>query len=223
MHGTARTAITAAAATLLAVSPVFATAAHADHTTVAHWTLDSEPTMVDSEGGHDGVASRVKLVKGHNGNAYSFDGKRSVAYASDSEDLNPDDDAVRISLWIKTKYRPAKPDWDLFKKGYAGKSDLMKIEYQPDGRVSLGFEGSEGKKNLYGGPRLNDNRWHEVAAEKTDDEIRLMIDGKTVASKRIRIGSINNDYNVIIGAYRERANAGQFHGLIDDVRVEIGD
>src|SRR5512144_2621824 len=100
MHGTARTAITAAAATLLAVSPVFATAAHADHTTVAHWTLDSEPTMVDSEGGHDGVASRVKLVKGHNGNAYSFDGKRSVAYASDSEDLNPEDDAVRISLWI---------------------------------------------------------------------------------------------------------------------------
>jgi hypothetical protein len=28
---------------------------------------------------------------------------------------------------------------------------------------------------------------------------------------------------VIIGAYRERADAGQFRGLIDDVRMDIDD
>jgi hypothetical protein len=188
------------------------------------WHLDeiSGSTMVDSTGSHPGVLHNILL--GHAGDpaypgsSYGFTGNGSYVTIPTADDLNDLSGAdVHISFSLRTSTVPAKPDYDLFRKGqYPGQE--YKVEMQPNGQVSCSFRGSLANTTLQAGPDLHDGQWHHVVCEKLATSVRLTIDG-VVYSKSKTIGSISNAYNMIIGAY---PNGDYYQGDLDEVAFRIG-
>jgi hypothetical protein len=202
-------------------------ASAAEWTPVAHWRMDeaSGTTMADAVADHTGTTSDVKTgLPGRVRSAYGFDGEVSYALVPSADALNPGDRDIRISLWIKTGDRPESPDWDLVKKGYAAESPgHYKVEYQPDGRASCGFAGTEGSTAATGGPDLADGSWHQVSCTKTATSITLAVDGQPVATEDAPIGEISNTNDLVLGAYRGPTDSGHFLGSIDEVTIEMAD
>jgi hypothetical protein len=188
---------------------------------VALWHMDetSPGVMVDSVGGHNGTLTRgIQVgVPGFIGTAYGF--KRGSVSVPSARALNPGRRKITIALRLNTGFVPARPDWDLMRKGTFGSGvGNYKMEYQPSGQASCGFLGSRGTAELVAGPALNDGRWHTVQCVKTTTSIRVVVDGRTF-SKRARIGSISNSSPLVIGA---RPGSEFFVGSVDEAYVQIG-
>lgn len=192
---------------------------------VAYWRMDeaSGASMADTVADHTGTTTDVETgLAGRVGRAYGFDGESSYALVPSADTLDPGARDVRISLWIKTSDKPETPDWDLVKKGYAAESPgYYKVEYQPDGRASCGFAGTEGSQQVTGGPDLADGNWHQVTCTKTATSIALTVDGQPVASEETTIGEIANSEDLVLGAYRGPTHSGHFLGAMDEVVIEM--
>ena len=187
---------------------------------VALWHMDevSGTTMVDAVGGHDGTLSRVQLgVPGFGGSAYGFT-KSSVSVPS-SPVLNPGRKKIMLTIHLNTTVAPARPDWDLLRKGVFGSGlGEYKVEFQPTGQASCGFAGTLDSTELIAGPAIDDGRWHTVQCVKTATEVRLIVDGRRF-TKRARVGSIANDAALVLGA---RPGSEFFRGALDEASVVIG-
>lgn len=187
---------------------------------VALWHMDepSGAVMVDSVGGHNGSVSGAQVgVPGFIGTAYGF--RRGFVSVPSARALNPGRRKITFTIRLNTTLVPARPDWDLMRKGVFGAGvGNYKMEYQPTGQASCGFLGSSGSAELMAGPALNDGRWHTVQCVKTTRAIRLVVDGRTF-SKRARIGSISNPSPLVIGA---RPGSEFFIGTLDEAYVQIG-
>lgn len=187
-------------------------------TTYDVWHMDesSGTTMLDATGSHPGLLHGVTLGRpgdpGFPGTAYGFDGTSSYASVANADDLNAYDDDVHISFSLRTTTVPPTPDYDLFRKGqYPGQE--YKVELQPNGQVSCDFRGSLANYTLQAGPDLHDGKWHHVVCEKFSTTVQLTIDGVTYTKART-IGSISNNYNIVIGAY---PNGDFYQGDLDEV------
>jgi hypothetical protein len=203
-------------------SVVMASAAPASaSTTVARWHMDelSGSVMHDAKGRHDGTLHGVKLGQpGYRGTAYGFTGSSYVSVPSAS-DLNPGSKNITITLHLKTTSKPAKPDWDLIRKGvYSSTSGEYKMEYQPSGQASCGFKGTQKYAEIIAGPALDNGKWHTIQCVKTSSTIKLVVDG-TSYSKSVTIGSISNSTAMAIGA---RPGAEFFKGSLDEASVAVG-
>jgi hypothetical protein len=127
---------------------------------------------------------------------------------------------LRLSVQVQTTGRPDKPDWDLIRQGFSGKTDtLFKVEYMPDGRVICDFTGTEGKAQAYGGPSLDDGRWHWVTCTKTTDAVTLAVDGREVARDDEAIGELPDGGDIIVGAHNAEGTSERFEGLIQRVHI----
>jgi hypothetical protein len=170
---------------------------------VALWHMDetSGTVMRDSARTHSGTLHSVALGQpGFAGTAYGFNGSSSYVSVPSASDLNPGSANITITIRMKASAVPAKPDWDLIRKGYyTTAGGEYKVEYQPTGQATCGFKGSAGYAELTTGPALNDNRWHTIQCVKTSTAIRLIVDGQTF-SKTANVGSIANTEPVPIGA-----------------------
>jgi hypothetical protein len=188
---------------------------------VALWHMDesSGNVMVDSVGGHNGVSTGVQVgIPGFIGSAYAFS-RRSFVSVPSAKALNPGRRKLTVAIRLNTTLTPARPDWDLLRKGvFGGGVGDYKIEYQPTGRATCGFLGSSGSRELTAGPALNDGRWHTVQCVKTTTSIRLVVDGRTF-SRKVRIGSISNHAPLVIGA---RPGSEFFQGALDEAYVQVG-
>lgn len=211
-------ALPAAAFARLAVEPAPARPAAA--TLVALWHMDETTPgpMVDSVGGHNGTLSNVQIgVPGFIGTAYGF--TRGTVSVPSARALNPGRRKITIALRLNTALVPARPDWDLMRKGVFGSGvGNYKMEYQPTGQASCGFLGSTGTAELTAGPALNDGRWHTVQCVKTTTAIRVVVDGRAF-SKRARIGAISNRSPLVIGS---RPGSEFFRGFVDEAYVQVG-
>jgi hypothetical protein len=187
---------------------------------VALWHMNETAgaVMADSVGGHHGTLNRVQLgVPGFIGTAYGFN--RSTVTVPSARALSPGRRKLTIAIRMNTTLVPAKPDWDLLRKGVFGSGiGDYKMEYQPTGQASCGFHGSQDDAELIAGPALNDGRWHTVQCVKTTTSIRLVVDGRTF-SKRARIGSISNGSPLVIGS---RPGSEFFLGSLDEAYVQVG-
>lgn len=199
---------------------------------VAHWAMDetSGRKMTDSAGGHDGRWKGVGTgLPGHAGRAYAFDGRSSYAFVRSVDALNPGPRDIRLTVWMKTRDKPDRSDWDLFRKGYAYRSPgRYKVEYQPTGRASCDFADraqSHGAGRLSGGPDLADGRWHRVTCTKTSRMISLTVDSHIIATKKVGLGQIANSDPVVLGAYRRPGGSpphgGFFRGMLDEAVIEM--
>ena len=123
------------------------------------------------------------------------------------------------SRHVKTTSAPATPDWDLIRKGtYTSVGGEFKMEYQPSGQASCGFNGSANYSELTAGPALNDGKWHTVQCVKTASAIKVVVDGQTF-SKAATIGSIANTDPVVIGAH---PGSEFFTGSLDEASIQVG-
>ena len=89
---------------------------------VAHWSMDSTGTMVDSAGNHDGTTHNVTLdPSGSSGAAYKFTGASSYASVSSStaSDLDPGTQDFTVTIHMKPTALPnsGDEDADIIRKG----------------------------------------------------------------------------------------------------------
>jgi hypothetical protein len=175
--------------------------------------------MVDSVGGHNGRLFGVQLgVPGFGGSAYGF--TRSMVSVPSARALSPGRKKLTLTIHLNTTLAPARPDWDLMRKGVFGSGiGNYKVEFQPGGRATCGFLGSVREAELTAGPPLNDGRWHTVQCVKTTRQIRLVVDGRRF-TKRVRVGSISNGDPLVIGA--RDAGSEFFQGALDEASVVVG-
>jgi hypothetical protein len=189
---------------------------------VALWHMDetSGTVMHDSIAGHDGANFSVQLgVPGFSGRAYGFAGSGSYVSVPSAGDLNPGSADITITVHLKTTSVPATPDWDLIRKGlYTTAGGEYKMEYQPTGQASCGFNGSANYGELIAGPALNNGQWHTVQCVKTSSAIKVIVDGQAF-SKSFNIGSIANTVAVPIGA---RPGSEYFMGSLDEASIQVG-
>lgn len=189
--------------------------------TVALWHMDetSGTVMHDAVGGHNGTIFSAQLgVPGFAGTAYGFSGKAYVSVPS-AADLNPGSANMTVTLHVRTTSAPATPDWDLIRKGlYTTAGGEFKMEYQPSGQASCGFNGSANYGELMAGPPINDGKWHTVQCVKTATAIKVIVDGVSY-SKTVTIGTIANTSAVPIGA---RPGSEYFQGALDEGSLQIG-
>ena len=214
---------------VVALAGVFALAQKADAAWVLHWGAHMNERsgtvmndfVANRDGQHAGVGVGV-LGPAGKGTAYHFDGTTSAAWVAAAGLESPGTRSVRVSVWIKPDGLPtsASPEPDIVKRGYSASSPgLYKVEYLSDGRASCGFKGTNtGVGHVTGGLPLDDGFWHRIVCTKTATRITLKVDGQTIASKAIAVGSINMDDDLVIGAYRR--SSPNFKGDIDEVRIE---
>jgi Concanavalin A-like lectin/glucanases superfamily len=189
---------------------------------VALWHMDETSGTVahDSIAGHDGILHSVQLgLAGFSGTAFGFNGSSSYISVPSASDLNPGAANLTITIHLKSTSVPATPDWDLIRKGlYTTSGGEYKMEYQPSGQASCGFNGSGGYSELMAGPAINDGQWHTVQCVKTATAIQVVVDGQTF-SKAANIGSTANTDAVPIGA---RPGSEFFKGSLDEASIQIG-
>jgi hypothetical protein len=214
----------AAAGGAALVCAAFAAQASAAGTVVALWHMDetSGSTMRDSAGSADGTLHNVRLgQRGKSGNAYGFNGSSSYVSvsAAASASLNPGSANITITIYGKTTSVPARPDFDLIRKGAYGTGPGWKVELQPSGQASCGFGGTSGSAEVIGvGPSIADGRWHKVQCKKTGTAIKMTVDGASF-SRSIRIGSISSGSQLIVGS---SPTIDWYKGLLDEASVAIG-
>jgi hypothetical protein len=188
---------------------------------VALWHMDetSGTVMHDSVASHDGTLHSVQLgLAGFSSTAFGFNGSSSYVSVPSASDLNPGAATITITIRLRSTSVPATPDWDLIRKGlYTTAGGEYKMEYQPSGQASCGFNGSVGYSELMAGPAINDGQWHTVQCVKTSTAIQVIVDGQTF-SKAANIGSIANTDAVPIGA---RPGSEFFKGSLDEASIQI--
>ena len=189
---------------------------------VALWHMDETAgsVMHDAIASHDGSLHSVALGQsGYQGTAFGFNGSSSYGSVPSSSDLNPNSSDITVTIHLKTTSVPATPDWDLIRKGeFTTSGGEYKMEYQPSGQASCGFNGSSSYSELMAGPALNDGNWHTVQCVKTASAIKVVVDGQTF-SQSATIGSIANTEAVVIGA---RPGSEFFKGSLDEASIQIG-
>jgi concanavalin A-like lectin/glucanase superfamily protein/predicted actin-binding protein len=189
---------------------------------VALWHMDETSGTVahDSIAGHDGILHSVQLgLAGFSGAAFGFNGSSSYISVPSANDLNPGAANIAITIRLKSTSVPATPDWDLIRKGlYTSSGGEYKMEYQPSGQASCGFNGSGGYSELMAGPAINDGQWHTVQCVKTSTAIQVVVDGQSF-SKAANIGSTANADAVPIGA---RPGSEFFNGSLDEASIQVG-
>jgi hypothetical protein len=188
---------------------------------VALWHMDetSGTVMKDSARTHNGTLKSVQLGQpGFSGLAYGFTGASQVTVPS-AADLNPGAATVTVTIHLKTTSVPATPDWDLIRKGvFASAGGEFKMEYQPSGQASCGFNGSSGYSELMAGPALNNGQWHTVQCVKTATAIQVVVDGVKFA-KAATLGTIGNTDAMAFGAH---PNSEFFKGSLDEASLQVG-
>ncbi len=211
-------ALVAGLATML---PATARAAGA-RTSTWHMDETSGSTMVDSTGKHPGKLTKAVALGAAGdpafpGKGYHFNGTSAKVTIPNATDLNPGTGEVHISFSLRTTSVPAKPDFDLFRKGTFGQQQF-KVELQPKGQVSCSFTGSSGSAFIQGGPDVHDGKWHSVRCEKFSSSVKLTVDGKTFKSTK-KVGSISNTADMIVASH----GAGEFFpGDLDELTYTLG-
>ena len=183
------------------------------------WHMDeaSGTTMEDGTGNHPGSLHTVELAQiGVASTGYRFNGTSSYVRIPNAADLNAGPRDVHIAFSMNTTTVPAVPDYDLFRKGQAPGQEY-KVELQPDGSVTCYFKGDLGSTTATSRTGLQDGKWHDIRCEKFSSSVVLTVDG-TKYTKAKAVGSISNDFDVIVGAYP----TGDFYrGLMDELSFSI--
>jgi hypothetical protein len=213
------TATNKAGAASLRSAPTAAVQAATGLSALWHMDETSGTVMHDAVGNHTGTLNSVQVGQpGYLGTAFGFGGSGYVSVPS-ADDLNPGGATITITIHLNTTSTPASPDWDLIRKGlFTTSGGEYKMEYQPSGQASCGFNGSSSYSELMAGPALNDGRWHTVQCVKTSSAITLIVDGQSF-SQSATVGTIANTDSLVIGA---RPGSDYFQGSLDEASIQIG-
>jgi hypothetical protein len=187
-----------------------------------HMNETSGTTMFDAVGSDNGTDYHIQLgVPGFSGTAYGFNGSSSYVSVPSTDDLNPYNANVTVSIDLNTTGTPpASPaDWDLIRKGtYVTGGNEFKMEFQQTGQLSCGFQGTRGYTELIAGPKINNGQWHTAQCVKTANAIEVVVDGQ-VFSKSATLGSISNTQPIVLGAH---PGSDWYSGSLDEASLQFG-
>ena len=199
------------------------TPASATPTVVGLWHMDEilGTTATDASGnGHDGVNTNIAFVApgfDGTGGAYSFNGSSRV-FILDSPGLNPGAQDITLTAHVMTSTLPGSVgDYDLIRKA---KDQTYKMEIAGTGTGFCKFKGTSGGSSVKGGPNVVDGLWHTIVCTKTSTQISLTVDGITVATKTVTLGSISPPIDLYLGRKPDGTDA--YTGLMDEVSITIG-
>jgi DNA-binding winged helix-turn-helix (wHTH) protein len=196
---------------------------------VAWWRFDeaSGDRVVDSSGRSPGqLFGGIARVAGKSGTALSFDGRTGYVAGIDSAHTLPSLDVSRsLSAWLRCN----STNGDTTQIFLYGDSALPRgfppdtrssfnVAMRMDGTLAMGMDIAG--LGLHGRTRLDDGRWHHIAAGWTGpsaaSEGHLYVDGREEASGKLR------PLATVAGAHWWMGglpNATLFRGELDDVRV----
>lgn len=179
----------------------------------------------DSSGNNNGTTN-ITGVPGFVGNGYHFRGN-SVATVLSSNSLNPGNENITLTLYVKTTQPPstAVGDYDLIRKGLAStpggdyKMELLPRNNHTKAKAFCFFKDtSKTVGKIVNGPNLADGTWHTVSCTKTPTSVQLAVDGTTYTNP-VHLGSISNSAPLTIGAKTGRGD--WYSGDMDEVSVDI--
>jgi hypothetical protein len=198
-----------AAASVAAIQPAASAAGFG-----AHWALNEKSgPVIDSSGNHNDGTVHGGVTR--TGSKYDFDGKSGYISVPNSASLNPGAAAFEFTVRFSLDGNPPHGDYDIVRKGLAGtKGGDYKMEVLASGKALCRFHGTTAAV-LEGGTNLG-NGTHTVSCIKDADQVRLVVDGSTKASKSVHVGSISNNQPVILAA---KPGDDYTSGLIDDVSL----
>jgi hypothetical protein len=212
------------AAPLLVGLAMAAMPAAAEAAVVASWPLSSDAN--DATGhGHDGSARNVVF----DGSAL-FNGSSSRIDVPFSSALSPGSADVTATVQVNTTHRAGTGDhdFDLMRASPTGK--MYKIELFPHGHMKAQaqciFVGSMNRTTVHGGPSLDDGCWHTIVCRKTSKRVTLTVDGSSVGSAGITIGSIGLKKGAVFALGYKPVPGGTdgdfYNGRLRSASVSIG-
>lgn len=234
MQRTLLRAMTVAALSTVGLGGLSAVPAAATTTTVA-WELN-EPrgatTMLDSSGNEIHGIIGTEVVTGA-----TFDGATGYRFARlkpntppahpehnvwvpHDERLNPGSDDYSVEV----RYRTGNPFGNLIQKGQSGTpGGYWKIQL-PQGEPSCLFRGPTGVTNaVRAQTRIDDERWHVIRCDRTDDAVELYVDGVFAGRNRGTTGAIANTKPLSLGGKDDcdqiKVTCDYFGGDVDYVRI----
>jgi hypothetical protein len=204
---------------------------------IAHWTLDetSSPSADSSGNTISGTwnGSPTSSVDGYLAGAMEFDGENDYI-STDYRGVLGNRDRT-VSAWIKAVPQTVTTSETMLRSIVSWGGDTtggtwnLAVNYVanegPNGTIRLAANYSK----VVGTTRIDDNRWHHVAAVFSNDgtptvnDIQLYIDGKKEVISYAVDAALNTGtgYNVTLGAVKYQTNDPIFffNGKIDDVRI----
>lgn len=217
---TARTCLRTAVAVASAILLVVPTASRAA-TVAASWPMNdpsNSTTMQDVSGnGNDGT-----LIGGvtPTGSSFEFDGTGWVSVPNSSS-LNPESRNVDITLEVNTTSMPGTGnlDFDLLRRGNAKQYKVELIGLNGKGVALCRFRGDAAGKTIKGGPDLADGNWHTIECIKTSSTVQLKVDGTTIKTVNVTIGSISANTRTAVGS--KYGGGDWFSGEMRNVKVSF--
>ena len=200
---------------------------------IAAWGMDesSGTRMLYDSSGH-GLHGRIGGEVGRGRGTFTF-GRLDpdtpparpghLVTLPDNRELDPGGRDYALTIRLRTKNHFG----NVIQKGQATVTGGSYKIQMPSGYVQCWFRGSSGQV-LVSSPRpANDGRWHTIRCERTYDGVLLSIDGRVVASRAGRTGTISNAWPISIGGKTEcnqiDVGCDYFAGEIDYVTVEVDD
>ncbi|MDQ3660566.1 MAG: hypothetical protein M3454_05810 [Actinomycetota bacterium] len=222
-----------AQAIAVAGTVLLASSSGAQGTAVAQYHMDEPPgssTMVDSSGnGNDGNISNVTLgVPGHSGTAYEFNDVSSQVVVPSSGSLNPGNDDLTLSAWVKPTALPPSDSDDLLRKGTAGtvggeyKMEILstgKLNCVMQGVTASGAKATVTARGASGQPSLVNGSWHRVQCVKTSTSITALVDSYSKTTNFSNNISISNGKALHVG--HKALGADVYNGVMDEVSIEV--
>lgn len=194
---------------------------------LVHW-WSADGNAADGVGGaHGRTVGSVAYEAGRMGQAFSFDGGISYVELDSTASL---DRAPRftISLWIRTDTAAGQLMVQRDRFEFNGEY-MLGIGHNHDktvtrpGRVYFMIYNNGFQWELFSVRRIDDGRWHHVAAVRDSLDGRLWIDGELDASAqgpyRALRGTLRTYLGADVRAYENGLDPKPYYGLIDDVRV----
>lgn len=183
-----------------------------------HMNETSGQFVLDATGnGNNGVATGTTIVDGRFGKARSFNGTSDFILGSSSS-LNFGGQDFTLEAWINTSSTASQA---IFVANNSVTTTSSNIGIYVAGGAGGGYfdvhindgQGTSGS-NL-GGRKVNDGKWHHIAAIRNGSQILLYVDGMLDFQKSITQNP-NNSNLFLIGT----SSAGAlFKGLIDEIRI----
>jgi len=189
---------------------------------VSRWRFDDDSdtdTATDSWGGNHGVISGAEYTsqRVYGSSALSFDGEGDNVNPNDivTDDIlnSGNEDVLTYSAWIKSD---STSSWSVF----VGTRRNYNFQITTDDTYSyiLAYDDERNNIHVEGNTEIIDGNWHHIVGIWDQGHIKLYVDGKLDATKKVPAPMSTNDDRIGIGGDIDN-DTRYFSGKIDDVRI----
>jgi len=191
---------------------IYASAGDESWYPVAKWEMNEKKgatVLKDSANSFDGRIGKHVVT---NGSYHYFSRVDQDTVRPAHIDRIPDNDTLDpafgdFAVSVKFKW-PKSNDRNLVQKGQGSPvggifkmKTTVPAQGEAEGYIKCLFRGSSGDSQVvsYGYPKLNDDQWHVVRCERTNNGTAMFVDGTFVDMNTTQPGSISNDWPIAIG------------------------